>query len=379
MSVRKIKGTWYIDFRFNNERYRKKSPSNTKGGAEAYEAYLRNEAAKHGSLEHLKALDTKSEVPLVKDFVPRWIKEFVEPNNKSSDVYSKKSIIKNHILPEFGNHKLDEIKMEDIEKYKRLKLSKGYDPKSINNQIATLRKCLVIAEELGLITHVPRVKLLKSTPPPPVYLTQYELDKLLLAVPDKFWQALILVTVRTGMRFCEVTALEWEDIDLQKGQLCVRRAVVRGKVGTPKNGRIRYIPLTKDAVQALCDLQTHKGLVFPSVSGGFIHASIADRKIKDACHQAGIKSISWHKLRHTFASHLVSRGASLKAVQDLLGHQTADMTQRYAHLAPEALQSTINLLEPQTDKWAIYGQQIQNISQEQTEKTKVPIPFFPPE
>jgi len=379
MPVRKIKGSWYIDFWFNYVRYRKKSPSNTKGGAEAYEAYLRGEMAKHGSLDHLKALDTKSEVPLLKNFVDRWLREFVEPNNKSSDVYSKKSIIKNHLIPQFGNRRLDEIKMEDIEKYKRLMLSKGYDPKSINNQIATLRKCLVIAEELGLIKHVPKVKLLKSTPAPPVYLTPYELDKLLMALPDHFWRTLVLVTVRTGMRYCEVTALEWEDIDLNENQVCVRRAVVRSKVGTPKNGRIRYIPLTNDAVQALCDLKTKKGLVFPSVSGAYIHASIADRVIKDACHKAGIKTISWHKLRHTFASHLVSRGASLKAVQDLLGHQTADMTQRYAHLAPEALQSTINLLEPRKDKWALYGQPIQNIPNQNAENTKVPISFSPPE
>ena len=66
MPVRKIKGSWYIDFWFNYVRYRKKSPSNTKGGAEAYEAYLRGEMAKHGSLDHLKALDTKSEVPYLK-------------------------------------------------------------------------------------------------------------------------------------------------------------------------------------------------------------------------------------------------------------------------------------------------------------------------
>lgn len=57
----------------------------------------------------------------------------------------------------------------------------------------------------------------------------------------------------------------------------------------------------------------------------------------------------WHVLRHTFASQLVSRGASLKAVQDLLGHSTINMTQRYAHLTPEALRDTISLLEPTYD------------------------------
>jgi integrase len=60
--------------------------------------------------------------------------------------------------------------------------------------------------------------------------------------------------------------------------------------------------------------------------------------------QAGIEAFRFHDLRHTFASHLVMRGGSLKAIQELLGHASLAMTMRYAHLSQEHLRNSVNLL-----------------------------------
>lgn len=67
--------------------------------------------------------------------------------------------------------------------------------------------------------------------------------------------------------------------------------------------------------------------------------------LRTACRKAGLRDVQWHALRHSFASHLVQKGVPLKAVQELLGHSTIEMTMRYAHLAPAMLADAVAVLD----------------------------------
>ncbi|WP_228530701.1 MULTISPECIES: site-specific integrase [Myxococcaceae] len=140
--------------------------------------------------------------------------------------------------------------------------------------------------------------------------------------------------------------MRWEDVDLVAGRLVVRRTVWRGHFGSPKGGRSREVPLNARALDAL---QAH-----PHLRGPFVFCDAARTYLKNdtvrsallrACRRAGLREVGWHTLRHTFASHLVMRGAVLKSVQELLGHASLEMTMRYAHLSPDVRRDAVGLLD----------------------------------
>jgi site-specific recombinase XerD len=85
--------------------------------------------------------------------------------------------------------------------------------------------------------------------------------------------------------------------------------------------------------------------VFCTIDGEMIKYTELRHPLWRACRKAGLRPVQWHACRHTFASHLVMRGVPLKAVQELLGHSTIQMTMRYAHLAPEVTRDAVNLLD----------------------------------
>jgi integrase len=157
---------------------------------------------------------------------------------------------------------------------------------------------------------------------------------------------MIVVGLKTGLRQGELLALRWDDVDLVTGRLVVRRAVARGVVGTPKGRRRREIPLSGEALGVLKAHRHLRGeLVFCHEHGGMLEPDRTNRALWRACRKAALRRIGWHTLRHTFASHLVMRGVPLKAVQELLGHESIQMTMRYSHLTPDVRRDAVELLD----------------------------------
>ena len=134
--------------------------------------------------------------------------------------------------------------------------------------------------------------------------------------------------------------------DLVAGRITVRQNIVWGHVGTPKSGKPREIPLG-DEVRAALKAHRHlRGpLVFCDLDGRVLTEGETRGPLWRACKRAGLRPITWHVARHTFASHLVMRGGTMSAVQELLGHSTILMTMRYAHLGPEVVRETVRLLD----------------------------------
>ena len=311
-------------------------------------------AAEHAEREHIQRLlsspssspvHAKKEVPTFDKFADEFMATYCASNNKPSEVESKTSVLKNHLRPFFGRTRLDGIQQREIETYKSSKLKGDLSPKTVNNHLTILRRILTLSAEWGIISHSPQVKWLKVPVPEFDFLDFEEADRLVKGASEE-WATMITVGLATGMRQGELLAVRWEDVDLVAGRLVVRRAVARGIIGTPKSGKPREIPLNEKVTRALKAHRHLRGeLVFCDSAGKMLPKGVCKWPIWSACRRAGLRRIGWHVLRHTFASHLVMRGAALKAVQELLGHSTIEMTMRYTHLSPDVRRDAVRLLD----------------------------------
>jgi len=126
------------------------------------------------------------------------------------------------------------------------------------------------------------------------------------------------------------------------------------RIPRTKSGRPLSLPLNTTAKRVVETLHGRRNpespWVFPHKSGPSEGEPVQD--IKNGFHAAleiaEIADFTWHDLRHTFASWLMMRGASLRSVAELLGHQSLKMTMRYAHLSPAFLSAEVRLLDPPT-------------------------------
>ena len=210
-----------MDFRAQRVRYRKKCPANSKGSADAYERFLQGELAEHGSLDHV--FKPPPRPVTFGEFAPRWMREYVEVNNKWSEQKTKAVALAGNLLPAFGRLPLGQIRAERVEQYKAAELAAGRAPKTINNRLTILRKCLVTASEWHILAAVPRIRFLKTQPPVIRYLTEAELRALVAVAGPPALRLMVLVAARTGLRLSELLALDWADIDFDR-HLSIRSA-----------------------------------------------------------------------------------------------------------------------------------------------------------
>ncbi|MFC1863385.1 tyrosine-type recombinase/integrase, partial [Thermodesulfobacteriota bacterium] len=167
------------------------------------------------------------------------------------------------------------------------------------------------------------------------YLTEEKINRLLKECKDTpHLYRIVACALNTGMRRKEILNLKWDQV--RNGFIYLQKT---------KTNEPREIPINDDLDAVLKDIRkeqqfrskyvfTYKGLTIQRV----------DRAFKAALKRAVIEDFKFHDLRHTFASHAIMRGASMKEVQELLGHKSFSMTMRYAHLSQEHKNKAVNLL-----------------------------------
>ncbi len=344
MAVRLIKKSWWVDFTVNGARYRKRSPEKSRAGGAAYEATLRQRLARGEPIDRNTRVTKQPQE--FESFAKQWFQEYVIPNNKYSEQRTKKYLLNAFLIPFFGKMQITRITTHDIERYKAHEIKTGVTNKTLKNRLTVLNKCLATAYEwLELGTQRPKIKWPKCPPTSTDYLSPEECE-LVLSQADGIVYEMILTALRTGMRQGELKGLQWSSIDWQNQSLAVRhsRCDYRKVLGSPKSNRERHIPLDTDVYEMLFNRKKSSGYVFEDADGEPFDNKRLNRRLAVICKGAGLRKITWHILRHTFASHLAMRGVPLTTVQTLLGHSNITTTMRYAHVAPSTLRTAIDML-----------------------------------
>jgi integrase len=341
MTVVKRGKSYWIDIGFDNHRIRKRSPDNSYKGAKAYELNIRQKLAHGLPIEEPKSIQKQT----FRNAALQWLEVYVKNNNKVSEFINRQYILNGKIIPYFGARYIDDIKAYDIEQYKKyLFREKKLSSKTINNYLCIIGRCFKSAMEWGILKEIPKIKLLRVPPQKYDYLTEVE-SEVLLKYSDGMWHDMILLAVRTGLRFGELIALKWDDIDLKEGIVTVNKNIVRNIEGSPKNNKSRAVPLSPSVLNMLEKRNKSGKYIFHDATGVPLSYDVCRRKLRSICKQAGLRKIGWHTLRHTFASHLTAKRNSIVAIKELMGHSDVKTTMRYAHVNLPVLQSAVKSLE----------------------------------
>jgi integrase len=295
-------------------------------------------------------VETEAEAPTLAEFCQRWMAEYVVANRlKPSTVYNKQQLIRHYLLPALGEARIDAITEADVQRLKARFAEQRAS--SVNNILTCLSSILKSAVEWGVIEALPRIRPLRKEPARFEFYEEAVYQGLVEASlqVDGRSHLVVLLGGEAGLRAGEMLALRWDHCDFARGVLRIEENEWQGRRGTPKSNRTRQVVMTGRLRAALADWRRRQGddpRVLRRDDGSPPSKRVLDGWLRAAQRAAGLRSKGPHVLRHTFCSRLAARGAAPKAIQELAGHVHSSTTDRYLHLAPSALQTAIDLLDP---------------------------------
>jgi len=254
--------------------------------------------------------------------------------------------LRRHVVPAFGARQVRAITPDHLVAWVRGLRSAGYAPDSVVNFWRPLNLVLGHAVRHGVIAASPADRLTSAERPGPGptrqrFLSRAEMERLLVAAPSRYRTA-IACGLFSGLRLSELLGLTWGDVDVGGRALKVRYQLSRqGERVTLKTSAARrdvilmsQLARELDATRAAVRFSEDRDLVFSATSGQTIgHRNITGRGLAKAADGAGLEGVTFHALRHTFASILIAQGRDPVFVSRQMGHTNAAITLRvYAHL-----------------------------------------------
>jgi len=305
-------------------------------------------------------LDVKKDY---KTTLKELLEKYAENHRYQASYKTGKKAYLENFKKHFGEDtRLSNIKYVDLESYRnqvRLKPTHFHTIRkdaSVNREMACLHHLFSKAVEWDMMEQNPFERghclLLKENNKRLRYLTEEEIRRLLDSCKGHI-REIVECALNTGMRRGEILNLKWSQI--RNGFIYLQKT---------KTNNARQIPINDDLQRLFEKIRTKKekpkkkniiGLDGKPVQNRSSKSEYVfnyhgrqvnevKRSFKKALEDAGIEDCRFHDLRHTFASHMVMRGASIREVQEILGHKSLTMTVRYAHLSQEHKKKAVNLL-----------------------------------
>jgi len=244
------------------------------------------------------------------------------------------SIFKNHILPDLKDTPMLNLKKIDVMSlHSNMLHKKNLAPATANKLLIFLNSAYNLANTYELLDDYNPcrgVKEYELNNQRQIFLSKAQAKRLLSEVeksPNIHLKYIIPMLLLTGARKREVLDATWSDFDMLNNLWTIP---------ITKNGKKRILPITPPLKELLETIPKHTKYLFASPKTKKPYVSIFN-SWNTARIKAGLPEVRIHDLRHTYASALVNAKCSLYEVQMLLGHSTAKMTQRYAHLSNESL------------------------------------------
>ena len=312
------------------------------------------------AIEKNAKVDTiRAEQYTVGQWMDVWFENCAKIKVRPSSHKTYRGYIDNHIKPNIGKIPLSKLSSLDLQKlYKKLlsggrverieskNQPKGLSPKTVRNINQVISSAMDFAIDQKLIATNPTdgCALPKLEHREMKTLPTEQLTSFLREAKESGVFELYYIELATGLRRGELLGLKWEDIDLERGTIQVRRQIARidGEIveaPLKTKNSYRVLSIGADAVEILKEQRkrTHSEYVFPSPTGGPMSPDSVLHMLHRVLKRAGLPKIRFHDMRHTFATVALQNGVDIKTVSGMLGHYSAGFTlDTYAHVTTQA-------------------------------------------
>ena len=274
---------------------------------------------------------------------------------KPKTVAGYRSLLDSRILPTLGSVELRRITPDLLRSWIAEMAAEGLSASRMAQAKRVVSAVLSQAVTDGLIGRSPAesVKVPKTRERQPRFLTAEQVTDLAESCERRMAGAGVLVKLLSyaGLRWGEAVALRPANVEVLRRRVHVRESatLVNGELvwGTPKSHRARTIVIPRFLAEELAPLLDGDGLIFTSPTGAALRSPNFLRRIwQPAVSESDLGDLVPHDLRHTAASLAISAGASVKAVQRMLGHGSAQITlDRYSHLFDDDLETLADSMD----------------------------------